>query len=122
MIRTDLFDRGIPWVRLLLSTAPAAGAANPSLGRRAVLGTMAACGAVAVALIALIGGGRPAVGVAIALAAASILLSLSFYRFLAARGGAPLMLAGIPLHFIYQIVSGLAVPIGAILYFTHDRS
>ena len=122
MLRTDLLDRGIPWVRLLLSTSPAAGAANPSLGRRAVLGTAAACGAVAVALVAVVGGGRTAATVSVALVVASILLSLNFYRFLATRGGAPLLLAGIPLHFIYQIVSGLAVPIGAILYFTHDRS
>lgn len=122
MVRTDLFDRGIPWVRLLLSTSLPAGATNPSLGRRAILGTAAACGAVAVALLAVIGGSKLAVAVAIVLAVASVLLSLNFYRFLASRGGAPLLLAGIPLHFIYQIVSGVAVPIGAILYFTYDRS
>ena len=120
MLRTDLLDRGIPWVRLLLRKERGAQAATPSLGRRAVLGTAAASLALAAAVAALAGGGQIALALFAALFVISLLLNVSFYGFLARHGGPALAILGVPLYFIYQIVSGIAVPIGAILHFSHD--
>jgi GT2 family glycosyltransferase len=112
IIRTDLLDRAIPWTQLLLGRGPASRSTTPSLGIRAVMGTAAAGLSVAAVVLALFGGGLPMLVAAAVLGLASVWLNARFYGFLRKRGGASLALAAIPLHFFYQLLSAIALPIG----------
>jgi GT2 family glycosyltransferase len=115
MIRTDLLDRAIPWTRLLLGRGPGSRTSTPSLGLRAVIGTASAGLAVAALALAAVTGWLYAIPIALFSFATSIVLNARFYAFLRRRGGLSLALAAVPLHFFYQLLSAVAVPIGLTL-------
>ncbi len=121
MLRTDLRDRAIPWMRLLLAREPQPGSATPSLGKRALASTAAAGAAAAAFVFAIVGGGLPALGAAAVLLLAVILLNLPFYTFLKRRGGLTLAVPAVPLHLLYQLESAIAIPVGILLYLVRDK-
>jgi cellulose synthase/poly-beta-1,6-N-acetylglucosamine synthase-like glycosyltransferase len=102
MTKTDLLDRGIPWLRLVLETRASATALN--LGWRHRLSTLASL-LVATGLLrrSLRLGG---IGLFVMLAA-----ERRFYGLLLRRGGPRLLLAGIPLHVIHRLTAAAAVPV-----------
>jgi GT2 family glycosyltransferase len=111
MVRTDLWRRGVPWVRLLLGGGR--GAASLNLGRRHRASAMATA-AFAVATLAR----RPRAALAALLAV--LALNRSFYRLLLRRGGPRLLLAGIGLHLLHQLTAVASVPV-AVLAHLRDR-
>ncbi len=113
MMKTDLMDRAVPWVRLILESEPTPDSSTPSLGRRALAGTAAAGATVAAVVLAASGFGLPAWILSAVLLALCIAVNRRFYAWLWPRGGLSLVLVAIPLHFAYQFLSAVAVPIGA---------
>jgi hypothetical protein len=105
LLRTDVRDRALPWVALGLERGGLGGRLNLDLVGRASGG----------AAVALAGGlaaapAWPAAGLAVAAAAAGFLLvaHAGLYRLFARRGGAPLLAAGIALHWLHFATSSAA--------------
>ncbi|HVT39909.1 MAG TPA: glycosyltransferase [Gemmatimonadaceae bacterium] len=111
-VRTDLFDRGIPWVRLLLERG--------GLGRRANLnlkhGERIKTALVGLALLLLavaILWRRPELAFSgVILLLAVVLSNLPLVVWFARRRGALFALATVPLNIWYYVLSGFAVVIG----------
>lgn len=110
LIRTDLFDRGIPWVVLMSQKRASRSELNiASRGRLSVLlGVLVLVGVVLsifdIRLLAL----SFLAGVGI------LVLNLSFYRLLLARGGVRLLVTGLALHWVYQLVCALSFLFGKV--------
>ena len=111
MVRTDFVRRGSPWVKLLLSSDPAATTLNLGWRHRA---SAAASGAVVLALV--LRRPRPAAVATICL----IALNQDFYLLLLAKRGWRQAAAGIPLHLLHHITGIASVPVGVALY-VRDR-
>jgi GT2 family glycosyltransferase len=104
MIATDVFERGVPWVGILMRARTPSSALN--LGWRHRLSAAASLALAAAAVARK----RRAAGVALA---ALLGLNMSFYALLARRGGPGLAVAGVPLHVLHHLASVAAVPLGA---------
>jgi O-antigen/teichoic acid export membrane protein/glycosyltransferase involved in cell wall biosynthesis len=116
MVRTDLRDRGIPWVKLLLSSPDKGNSPSPSLGGREIFGTMAIGTAVVFAILTLTRYSTFAlVGLAVSVAL-SVWINRDLYRWFIQKRGAGFATRAVPLHFLYQLVSGVAVPLGVASY------
>lgn len=105
MLRTDLFERGVPWIMLLAERRRAPSSLN--LGLRERLSVLAS-GAAVVSLLRR----RPR-RVAVA-AAALVALNLPLYRVLLRTLGAWRAVACVPLHAGHHLAAALAVPLGLI--------
>lgn len=113
MLRTDLAARGAPWVALRLERGGAGGGAlNLSWRHR-----LAAGAAVLAVAGALTGRLRLAAGAL----AAMLAPNARFYALLARRGGAPLVLAGVPLHLLHHLTAVASVPAGILLWARRGR-
>jgi glycosyltransferase involved in cell wall biosynthesis len=112
MLRTDLLDRGVPWVELALRTRSFPPTLN--LGRRHRLSAAASLG-----LAAGVAARRPG----LALPAAAVLLTANrdFYALLALRLGPGGAAAGIGLHVLHHLTAVAAVPLGTAAYL-RDRA
>lgn len=106
MIRTDLLDRGIPWMRLLLAQRRSR-TLNVSGAERVRTGLMGMACLLVVWAVAL-GDGRPALAAlgVLGLLAAS---NLSVYRWFARRRGWGFALAVVPFNLLFYLLSGLSV-------------
>ena len=102
MVATDLLDRGVPWVRMMLADRAHSTVLN--LGWRHRTGAGAA-----IALLAALArrNFRLAAGLAVLLFA----IDSSFYGLLWRRRGAKLVAAGIPLQLVHRLTSAAAVPV-----------
>jgi GT2 family glycosyltransferase len=110
MVRTDVFDRAVPWTELILSRQRFPDDLNISRRRRVSL--------ILVWLAALLGslaivrhGFSPAIA-AIGALLVSIVLDFSFYRFLARCRGPLFALASMPLYVLFQFCSGVGFALG----------
>jgi glycosyltransferase involved in cell wall biosynthesis len=117
MMRTDFTDRAVPWVRLLLEQRHDHSESAPSLGPRAIIATAVAGSVIGCALVGLAGVGRTAYLLALGLLAVSLFLNRDLYLWYYKLGGLRLMLAAMPLHFVYLLIGAVAVPVGAALYY-----
>ena len=116
MLRTDLFCRGIPWTRLLLSRQISSN--DLSLDPIARLSTFACAVGLTSLLLAL---RFPVALIATAAALLSlILMNRRFYAFLARIRGQGFALRAIPWHALFYTVCGLAAVVGAALHY-HAR-
>ena len=102
MVRTDFARRGVPWLRLQLEAGSDSAALNLSLRHRAAA-------LASIALLAAVLSRRPRP--AIAALATTLALNAPFYRLLASRGGAPLLIAGVALHVVHNLTAVVAVPV-----------
>lgn len=105
MLRTDLFDRGIPWMRLLLEEPR-----PPSLNIRTV--DRLRLGAVGLALVALGVGVVRGSGwflACVAMTLVAVGLNRSLLRWFVQRKGWAFALRVIPLTLVMDLVSGMAV-------------
>lgn len=107
MAHTDFARRGVPWVRLL----PVAGRG----GRTLNLGWRHRASAAA-SLILAIAAARRRAGLAAGALLTVLALNRDLYALLARRGGAPLLLAGVPLHVLHQLTAAAALPAGGTLH------
>jgi glycosyltransferase involved in cell wall biosynthesis len=121
-LRTDLFDRGIPWVLLLLERRRLARPADLNLkpGERIkalLVGLALALFAAAV----LTGRPRPAV-LGSFLTLGVVLSNLPLFTWFARQRGPLFALAVIPANLGYYLISGLSVMAGATLHLVRRRS
>jgi GT2 family glycosyltransferase len=107
MVESDFWDRGVPWVELLLRRGSGSSALN--LGWRHRLSTLAALGAVSALL-------RGRVRQTLLALAVLVALNRSFYRLLARRQGPARAALGVGLHALHLVVGALSVPVGIVEY------
>lgn len=112
LLKTDIFDRGIPWTRLMLRAGGLAGTLNLGIGQRV---SVALSGATLLGALAAIW--WPVAWVAVAAFVLAVtLLNLDFYRYFAARGGLWFMLGVVPLHWLYFWYCGFSAVAGTVLH------
>lgn len=105
MVRTDLVERAVPWVRLALEGRASRSALNAGGRHRAsAAAALAAAGGIALRRPRAAGGG----------AAALIGLNAGFYRLLARRLGWRGALLGPPLHVLHHLTALCGVPAGVV--------
>ena len=105
VIKTDLFQRGVPWMLLIKRSGVVESDLNVRPAQKICVAATGLAG------LALMGAYRfPALLGVVALAPMMILgLNLPFYRFLARKRGIPFAMASLPLHLIYFGCCGLSV-------------
>ncbi len=106
LLRTDIFDRAIPWTILMLRNGAMPNDLNLRMEQRFCVALVCAAPALAVRFPGLS-------CLAILLA---ILLNAPLYRFFARQRGGWFALRTVPLHLLYFFYSGLAMAIGIALY------
>jgi len=117
LVKTDIFDRGIPWIRLMWRSGVSANTLNavPSQRLSVVLAYLTALLLPMVTVWPFAG----------AIAALSVLcvsiLNLDFYRYFLTRRGIWFTLRVLPLHWLYFWYCGISVVVGTLLYFITDR-
>jgi hypothetical protein len=105
---TDLFRRGIPWVRLMRSRREWTAQLNFSQSQRA-----AALAALAVATLLVAAGWWPGSAVlALMPLSAFVYLNRDFFCLVARKRGIPAVLATVPLHLIHALVCVTSVVLG----------
>ena len=120
MVVTDFRDRGVPWMKLLLSEGKAGSMATLNL-RRADKACTALVALIALALPAA-AAMRSVVPLLLATAAAAsiVMLNHRFYRLLLGEHGLTFALAAVPLHLVFYFTGGLGAVAG-ILSFHYER-
>ena len=110
MVRTDFFDRAVPWARLIAAKGGMVNDLNLRWGCR--LSVLAVFGLV----VGLAGGALWPWLWVIAAGCSVVLVGLNFrfYRFLARKRGILFALAAAPLHWLHYLESGVAFPIGVL--------
>jgi hypothetical protein len=103
MVRTDFWQRGVPWVELVLRHRSGATALNLGWRHR-----VSAAAAVLSALAFL--RGRP--GTSIAGLAVLAALNVELYELLLRRQGPAGAVVGAGLHTVHHVTGALAVPVG----------
>ena len=103
MVRTDFWQRGVPWVELVLRHGSGATALNLGWRHR-----VSAAAAVISALAVL--RGRP--GTALAGLVALAALNVELYELFMRRQGPARVAAGAGLHAVHHVTGALAVPVG----------
>jgi glycosyltransferase involved in cell wall biosynthesis len=117
LIRTDVFDRGIPWTELMLSQQQLSGDLNLGAGGRASgvlawLMVLALAGSVAEEALLWVAG----------LSAVLLLwLNRDFYNFLRGRRGFLFALRAVPLHWLYYLYSVVAFGLGFLRHLMKGR-
>jgi len=113
MVETDIFRRGVPWLRLVLE-----GRADPTslnLSWRHRIGTGAS-----VLLVAAIA--RRNLRLATTALAGLAVVDARFYALLLRRGGPRMLAAGVPLHVLHRLTAVAAVPIALAEHVLEDRA
>ncbi|MCU1273840.1 MAG: glycosyl transferase family 2 [Bryobacterales bacterium] len=107
MLKTDIFDRGIPWTRLILRAGSLPNDLNVRWSQRL---------SVALAFLLMAGLYLGSVKAAIGCALAMIGLNWPFYAFLAALRGLLFAFRAMPLHVLFHIYSAVAFLLGVCLH------
>ncbi len=117
LLRTDIFDRAVPWTELMLERREMADDLN--LGTSGRVSGIAAWGL----LLALVGSFADRRALLVAALAVGVLLvaNRSFYAFLLARRGLWFTLRAIPVHWLYYLYSVAALAVGAARYLVRRR-
>ena len=118
LVRTDLFDRGIPWARLIMRNRMLF-LNDLNLQMRNRLSVLASYGLPLGVVASLLW--PQMLAVAIMLLAAIAALNFETYRFFHRKRGLVFLLRIIPLHWLYYIYSGLAMVLGLALHW-RDRA
>lgn len=113
MVRTDLLDRGVPWVAMLLRSPR--GSSMLNLGWRHRFSALASLW---LTLAAIVGRGRPTAGALCAL----IALNRGFYALLWRRGGPRGAAAGLLLHVLHHLTAIAAVGLGTAAHLRERRA
>ena len=119
--RTDLLDRGIPWVRLLLERGGLTGARNLNLkGGERLKTALVGLGLAGLAAAPLLGWSTGLVGVG--LLVLTVLLNAGVLRWFAGQRGPGFAIAAAGLMLWYHLVSGLAVVLGTVAHAIQPRA
>jgi len=109
MVKTDVFDRGIPWTELILRHRQMPNDLNLQTGQRASVIL------VYIQLFFWVTGYFIYAGIVLLFV---VLLNLPFYSFLARRRGFLFALAAIPFHLLYHFYNGISFGIGLLRWST----
>jgi GT2 family glycosyltransferase len=119
LIRTDVFDRAVPWLTLMLRTRHMPPDLNVTHAHRAsvVLACLAAMAAVAIPVAAAVGSSAVVAAAFAVLAACCfglLVLNLDLYRFFARKRGWPFALKALALHWFYYLycAAGVVLAVG----------
>jgi GT2 family glycosyltransferase len=112
LLRSDLFDRALPWTRLIVRSSRLPDDLNLAVSQR--LSALLLLLALALAAAGVI---APPLALAALLPVAAVLyMNRGLYRFLAARRGCLFALRAVPLHLLYFIYSAAAFGAGVVIY------
>jgi O-antigen/teichoic acid export membrane protein/glycosyltransferase involved in cell wall biosynthesis len=119
LLKTDIFDRGIPWVRLMLRTGVITNSLNTESRQRCSIAL-----AYVTVLSTLVAVWWPLAWIGVALLAGAVTrLNRDFYRYLVARRGLWFTVRVIPLHWLYFGYCGGCVVWGILShYLTGDAA
>ncbi|HSG09715.1 MAG TPA: glycosyltransferase family 2 protein [Longimicrobiales bacterium] len=110
VLRTDLFHRGIPWMRLILREGAGDDLLNVKVKEKSCVALLGL--AIILLLGGIVTGSVLALSAVPGLLAVIVALNLPLYRYLARGRGWAFGLAVVPLHLMYYLVSGLAAVFG----------
>ena len=114
MIRTDVFDRAIPWTRLMHESGNIPIDLNLRLHNR-LSAVLIVAGIVALLISVRVGTHWTFPAAAIAFGVATV-LNLDLYRFFARKRGVSFLLAAVPLHFLYYVYSVAGYVAGIVVH------
>ncbi len=113
LLKTDIFDRGVPWTRLMLRAGKIANTLNVKPVQRISVGL-----AYLTMIIALTALFWPMLGlVALGLFVSVTILNLSFYQFFLKHSGLWFTIRVVPLHWLYFWYCGFSVMWGTLLHY-----
>ncbi len=112
LVRTDVRDRGIPWVRLLLRERVFAMDLNLQTANRVSVVGIYLLWAALVAIAFW----PPVAGVALLLAVVLLVINLPLYAFFRRERGVLFALATIPWHWLYYTYNGVCCVVGLTLF------
>ncbi|MCB9105203.1 MAG: glycosyltransferase family 2 protein [Anaerolineales bacterium] len=112
LIKSDIFDRGIPWTRLILRDKAFVGDLNLQTHNRI---SVIAVYALILALLSSFFSPR-ALDLALILAFFLFFLNLNLYRFFYHQRGLLFMMGVIPLHWLYYFYNGISFGCGLLLH------
>jgi hypothetical protein len=116
MIRTDIKDRGVPWMRTLIAEGNSKRTRSLNLRpRERILTAVVWLGLLALFAALVTGDARWLLGV-LAAASAPVLAHLPLYRFYARARGAAFALAVVPLQLLYYFLNGVSALVGWMLW------
>lgn len=123
MVRTDLFDRAVPWLVLMLRTRRMPPDLNVThVHRLSVALVWLLLLGLIVLLAALVALSKAAMAAALSMilpiVAVLLALNLDLYRYLARKRGWRFALGAVPLHWLYYFYCGLGVILGVLAYLT----
>ena len=131
LLRTDVFDRGVPWFLLMLRTRTMPPDLNVTIAHRLSVVLVLAlllfpCAIVAahLAAVRLPGGSlAPALTALLMVGIAGLLLALNsdLYRFFARQRGLRFAARVVPLHWLYYAYCGVAVLLGVLVHLWDRR-
>ncbi len=112
LLKSDIFDRGIPWTQLILRDRAFMSDLNLQTHNR--VSVAAVYGLLLALVVSLF---QPlALGVALGLAALLLWLNLHLYRFFYHKRGLRFTLGVIPLHWLYYVYNAISFGCGLLLY------
>ncbi len=116
LLRTDIFDRGVPWTELILSSSSMPRDLNLKVSQRLSV-VLIHLAAATLAAWAICFRDSP-IGLVTPLAASAAVAAMNvrFYAFLVRRRGIWFAPRAIPVHFLYYYYSGIAFVIGTLRY------
>ena len=109
LLRTDIFQRAVPWTRLIIRSRVLPNDLNVKTGSRVSVALVGIMGAA----LAMTPSSRWALGVAALAAAGLVALNSGFYGFLWRVRGPWFMLGALPWHCLYYACAGTGFLIGA---------
>ncbi len=112
LLHSDIFERALPWTRLIVQSGRLPNALNVAVSQR--ISALLVC---AGAVLAVAGLRMPALlAPAAAAAAGAVALNRKLFGMLAARKGWAFAAAALPLYLSYYLYSSLAFAAGALIY------
>ncbi|MCB0211653.1 MAG: glycosyltransferase [Anaerolineae bacterium] len=112
LIKSDIFDRGIPWTRLILRDKAFVADLNLQTHNRiSVVAVYLLVLSLLSSIFSLL-----ALDLALGLAIVFFLLNINVYRFFYHKRGLPFMLGVIPMHALYYFYNGISFGCGLLLH------
>jgi glycosyltransferase involved in cell wall biosynthesis len=118
MVATDLNDRGVPWMRLLIRRGQATESESLNLKRAEKVKTALVALAVGSLALAILRQSLAAFALSVLLIAPVLISNLQLYRFFQEQGGFWFALATVPLNVLYYAINTVAAAWGWILHLT----
>ncbi len=118
LLKTDIFDRGVPWTRLMMRAGAMANTLNVKPTQRISVVLAYLC---LISILSALWWPQSLIGTA-AIVLAVTFLNLDFYRYFLLRSGIWFTIRVVPLHWLYFWYCGLSLVLGAALHLLSGES